>query len=368
MNELVFPNINIEGLARWTGDVSPLECIRIKDETHNVKSFTFKSKKDAWFQFLPGQHTTLFLKIDGNDVMRTYTIASTPTRPNTITITNKRMAEGVVTNWMHDNLKVGDCVDALDIGGSFSVALDKPKPKILFLSGGSGITPMLSMTRYFYDLSIDVDIAFIHNAQSEKDLISKDELEFYESNQSDLKSHYVCDVPSEGWQGPTGFLSHEMLLKLVPDFVEREIYCCGPEPYMQNVKKILESAAFDMNFYHQESFDIESSTAQKNMAINAELPEHKVTKSEINEYNVTLKKSGEVLPCGSNTSILVSIQKQGITVPFACSQGLCGTCRTKMLDGTVEMDAQGGLLKSHEQEGYILTCCSYPTSDIVLDL
>ena len=175
-------------------------------------------------------------------------------------------------------------------------------------------------------------------------------------------------IGSEGWLGPTGFLSHEMLIDLVPDFAEREIYCCGPEPYMQNVKKILSLTDYDMNFYHQESFDIESSTAQKNMAINADLPEHKVTESEINEYNVALKKSGDVLPCGSNTSILVSIQKQGITVPFACSQGLCGTCRTKMLDGTVEMDAQGGLLKSHEQEGYILTCCSYPTSDIVLDL
>ena len=368
MNELVFPNINIEKLTRWTGDVSPLECIGIKDETHNVKSFTFKSTKDAWFQFYPGQHTTLFLKIDGNDVMRTYTIASSPTRPNMITITNKRMAEGVVTNWMHDSLKVGDCVDALDIGGSFSVALDKPKPKILFLSGGSGITPMLSMTRYFCDLSMGVDIAFVHNAQSEKDLISKNELDFYESTQSDFKRHYVCDIGSEGWLGPTGFLSHEMLIDLVPDFAEREIYCCGPEPYMQNVKKILSLTDYDMNFYHQESFDIESSTAQKNMAINADMPEHKVTESEINEYNVTLKKSGDVLPCGSNTSILVSIQKQGITVPFACSQGLCGTCRTKMLDGTVEMDAQGGLLKSHEQEGYILTCCSYPTSDIVLDL
>ena len=76
MSKLVLPNINSEDPIRWTGDVSPLECIDIKDETHNVKSFTFKSKKDAWFQFYPGQHTTLFLKIDGNDVMRTYTIAS----------------------------------------------------------------------------------------------------------------------------------------------------------------------------------------------------------------------------------------------------------------------------------------------------
>ncbi len=91
MSELIFPNINIENLDRWVGDLSPLECIEIKNETHNVKSFTFKSKKDAWFQFLPGQHTTLFLNIDGIEVMRTYTIASSPTRPYTITITNKRM-------------------------------------------------------------------------------------------------------------------------------------------------------------------------------------------------------------------------------------------------------------------------------------
>ena len=368
MNELVFPNINIENLDRWVGDYSPLECVEIKDETHNVKSFTFKSKKDAWFQFLPGQHTTLFLNIEGNEVMRTYTIASSPTRPHTITITNKRMQDGVVTNWMHDNLKIGDCVDALDIGGSFSVALDQPKSKILLMSGGSGITPMLSMTRYFVDLSLDVDIVFIHNAQSPNDLISKDELEFYQLNQSNFKRHFICDVGGNDWVGPSGFLSSEMLLELVPDFKNREIYCCGPEPYMQNVKKILGSYEFVMSSYHQESFDIESSTAQNNMAIDIELPEHNVTDTDINEYNVTLSKSGESLVCGSNTNILVSIQKQGITVPFACSAGMCGTCRTKLIEGTVEMDSQGGLLKSHEEEGFILTCCSYPTSDVVLDL
>jgi ferredoxin-NADP reductase len=368
MNELVFPNINIENLDRWAGDLSPLECIEIKDENHNVKSFTFKSKKDAWFQFLPGQHTTLFLNINGTEVMRTYTIASTPTRPYTITITNKRMKDGVVTNWMHDNLKIGDCIDALNIGGSFSVALDQPRPKILLMSGGSGITPMLSMTRYFIDLSINVDLVFIHNAQSPKDLISKEELEFYELHQSNFKRHFICDIPDLNWEGPSGFLSSEMLLELVPDFINREIYCCGPEPYMQNAQKILKLSDFDMSAYHQESFDIESSTAQSNMAINQELPEHKVPNSGINEYNVTLSKSAKVVSCGSNSSILVSIQKQGITVPFACSMGLCGTCRTKMLEGTVEMDSQGGLLKSHEEEGYILTCCSYPTSDVVLDL
>ena len=126
------------------------------------------------------------------------------------------------------------------------------------MSWGSGITPMLSMTRYFVDLSLDVDIVFIHNAQSPNDLISKDELEFYQQNQSNFKRHFICDVGGNDWVGPSGFLSSEMLLELVPDFKNREIYCCGPEPYMQNAKKILGSYEFVMSSYHQESFDIES--------------------------------------------------------------------------------------------------------------
>jgi ferredoxin-NADP reductase len=369
MSSINFPNIDHENLPKWEGDLAPLECIEIIEETHNVKSFRFKSQKDAWFQFLPGQHTTLFLNIDGADVMRTYTIASSPTRPHTITITSKRMVDGIVTNWMHDNLKVGDVIDALNIGGSFSVALDKPRPKVLLMSGGSGITPMLSMTRYFVDLAIDVDIVFVHNAQTPEDLIGKYELDYYAHHQSNFELHYVCDKADVTWQGESGFLDTEMLTRLVPDYLEREVYCCGPETYMVNAKKLLQVGGFDMNCYHQESFDIESSTAQQNMAEPHEEPVVEVEYSgEVVEYSVRLTETGKTISCASNDSILSAIQAQGIGVPFACSMGMCGTCRAKMTEGTVDMDAQGGLLKSHEEEGYILTCCSHPTSDVVLDL
>jgi len=369
MSSINFPNIDHENLPKWEGDLAPLECIEIIEETHNVKSFRFKSQKDAWFQFLPGQHTTLFLNIDGVEVMRTYTIASSPTRPHTITITSKRMADGIVTNWMHDDLKVGDCIDALNIGGSFSVALDKPKQKVLLLSAGSGITPMLSMTRYFVDLAIDVDIVFVHNAQTPEDLIGKYELDYYVHHQSNFELNYVCDKADETWRGEYGFLSGEMLARMVPDYLDREVYCCGPEAYMVNVQALLQDGGLDMDRYHQESFDIESSTAQQNMAEpNAELVETANSDAEVVEYSVTLSETSKTIPCSSNSSILVAIQKQGIAVPFACSMGMCGTCRVKMTEGTVDMDAQGGLLKSHEEEGYILTCCSHPTSDVVIDL
>lgn len=369
MGSINFPNIDHENLPKWEGDLAPLECIEIIEETHNVKSFRFKSKKDAWFQFLPGQHTTLFLNIDGVEVMRTYTIASSPTRPHTITITSKKMVDGVVTNWMHDHLQVGDCVDALNIGGSFSVALDKPKQKILLMSGGSGITPMLSMTRYFVDLAIDVDIVFVHNAQTPLDLIGQYELDYYAHHQSNFTLSYVCDRPDESWQGYSGFLSSEMLSSMVPDYLDREIYCCGPEAYMDNAQGLLESGGFDMSCYHQESFDIGSSTAQQNMADpNQESVRETEPSGDVVAYSVSLTETGQTIPCPSNSTILDAIQQQGIGVPFACSMGMCGTCRVKMTEGTVEMDAQGGLLKSHEEEGYILTCCAQPTSDVVLDL
>ena len=369
MGVMLFPKIDIDDLPIWKGDLAPLECIAINEETHNVKSFTFKSKIDAWFKFLPGQHTTLFLKIDNVDIMRTYTIASSPTRPHTITITNKLLEDGTVTNWMHENLKVGDCIDALNIGGSFGIAFDQPRDKVLFVSGGSGITPMLSMLRYLIDLSIEVDIVYLHNAQTSSDLIAKDELEFYEQHQENFRRHFVCDNADQDWLGETGFLNLEMLKKLVPDFSEREIYCCGPKTYMDNVQNILNGVGFDMLHYHQESFDIESSTAQQNMAESSKFVDHnKVDSNEVIEYNITLDKSGERVSCGSNTSLLVAIQKAGVVAPFACSMGMCGTCRTKMIEGKVDMDAQGGLLKSHEEEGYILICCSYPESDLVIEL
>jgi 2Fe-2S type ferredoxin len=138
---------------------------------------------------------------------------------------------------------------------------------------------------------------------------------------------------------------------------------------MVNAKALLQDGGFDMSCYHQESFDIESSTAQQNMAEPHEEPVVEVEFSgEIVEYSVTLSETGKTISCPSNVTILDAIQKQGIGVPFACSMGMCGTCRAKMTLGTVDMDAQGGLLKSHEEEGYILTCCSHPTSDVVLDL
>ncbi len=360
------PLTSLNHLSAWSPDLCALVCIHIHAENHNVKSFTFQSVKPAYFEFLPGQNITLLLPIDGEEVARTYTIASSPTKPHTITITNKCMKGGVVTEWMHQHLKVGDQLSALSISGLFSIANDdhaQLKP-LLLLSGGSGITPMLSFSRYCHDLGLTTDIAFAHHAQSTADFIAYEELQYYQNRHDHFHLHLACDNGAQDadWSGPSGFLNADMLQSLVPDFAQRAIYCCGPAPYMDNVKKILHALNYDMAFYHQESFDFAQSSAQQE-----EAPEP--VSEEISEgVKIHLSKSNKTIVADKAITILQSLKKQGIKVPFACAQGVCGTCRTLKVSGDVDMKHQGGLLKKHEQQGYILICCSKPTTDLKLAL
>lgn len=364
-------------LKPWTGDTGPIECINITQVTHNVKSFTFKSVNPAYFDFLPGQHITLVLPIDGQEIFRTYTIASSPTTPSYIKITNKLMPDGVVTHWMHNTLKVGDQIDAINIGGSFSPNLDSTSRKILLMSGGSGITPMLSISRYIYDHKLDWDMVFMHSAQSQKDLIEFDEMQTIENSIDAMKTLWVVDNGDvdDDWHGISGFVSKNMLIKHIPDFLEREIYCCGPIAYMDNVQNILTEAGFTMSHFHTESFDFEKSSANSTKINHDSSPStHSESTIDIHEtdthseFAVTLKKSEKMITVSGDHFLLSEIKKAGVPVPFACTQGVCGTCRTLKLRGEVDMKHQGGILKKHEEQGYILVCCSKAKSDLVLDI
>ena len=135
------------GLPDWDAEADDiLVCRQIRAETADVKSFTFSARTPRRFHFKPGQFLTLSLEIGGATVERCYTIASSPTRPCLVTITVKRVAGGLVSNWLHDQLRPGMELRALGPLGEFT-AFDRPAGKFLFLAAGSGITPLMSMAR-----------------------------------------------------------------------------------------------------------------------------------------------------------------------------------------------------------------------------
>ncbi len=233
-----------------------LVCCQVRQETHDVRTFVFSGREPCLFRFLPGQFLTLELPIGGEIINRCYTISASAARPYRISITVKRQPGGVVSNWLHDNLKPGDEIRALGPMGDFTPAPTSAQ-KWLMLSGGSGVTPLMSMTRTSFDLAEERDIVFVHAARSPADIIFRHELDVMARQSPRLRLAHICESAAgeSHWPALTGRLSLPMLRLIAADTLEREIFCCGPTPFMAGVRAMLGEAGFDMARYHQESFD-----------------------------------------------------------------------------------------------------------------
>ncbi|MFV0458868.1 MAG: 2Fe-2S iron-sulfur cluster-binding protein [Actinomycetales bacterium] len=347
-------------------DDSTLVCRQVQDITHDVKSFLFEPAEPAQFTHEPGQFVTLQLQIDGVPVSRCYTISTPPTRPYLLGITVKRQPGGLVSNWLHDTMRPGQRISAYGPFGSFTTT-GQTSNKYLFLSGGSGITPLMSMTRTFYDLGSGADVVFVHSARTPSDIIFRNELRAMASTVRSIGVVNVCenDSPHEPWDGLRGFLTPEMLLLLAPDLAERTVYCCGPKPYMAAVRTMLGQLGVDLRHYHEESFTFEDLTVRDWSATpSVELE----AEPEPTSFSVNFVRSGRTIECAAGESVLDAAFAAGLNPPSSCGQGMCGTCKTTMLSGTVDMQHNGGIRPREIAQNKILICCSSPTSNLSLEL
>lgn len=152
--------LHLDEMSPWSDRLHHLEVIGIADEAPGVKTFTFRSDPDRWFRYRPGQFVTLELPADGGPLLHTYTLSSSPSRPFSIAVTVKAQADSVGTRWMFQHLRVGARIRAYGPAGQFT-HVAHPAARYLFLSAGSGITPMMSMLRWMADCAPDSDVAFV---------------------------------------------------------------------------------------------------------------------------------------------------------------------------------------------------------------
>jgi ferredoxin-NADP reductase len=357
--------------ARWTSDVEEaLVCCQVRQETHDVKSFFFRSPAGHTFSFEPGQFVTLELEIDGETINRCYTISSSPTRPHTISITVKRVPGGKVSNWLHDNLRAGSQVRVLGPAGEFTCARH-PARKYLFLSAGSGVTPLMSMSRAHHELSEDRDIVFVHSARTPDDIIFARELDLIAATQGNFRTSFVCERLGSrtNWPGVTGFLSLPLLKLIAPDFMEREIFTCGPAPYMKAVRDLLNEAGLDSKQYHEESFSFETliDDAPELLADVMPTPSVEEIAPQTSTFAVSFTRSNREIACGPDQHVLEAARQAGVRLPASCTQGMCGTCKVKLVSGQVEMKHNGGIRQREIDQGMVLLCCSKPLTDLVVE-
>ena len=351
----------------WTNGRHDVICIKVIDETIDVRTYCFTCTKPVMHFFKPGQFVTLELEIDGMQVLRSYTIASSPSIPYSFSITVKRVPGGQVSNWLHDNLKQGDQIAVHGPVGIFN-CIDITSSKVLLLAGGVGITPLMSMARWWFDTNGEVDIIFTMSARTPSDIIYRRELEYMDTRISNFNLNLICERYGigESWSGFTGFFDENKLNIIAPDFLERTIYCCGPTPYMNAVKKMLTSAGFNMANYYEESFGAPPEEAILDAEQQAEdAADFAIDQSALLE--VEFSKTGMSVKIQPGDTVQSAASKIGLHIPKACGMGICGTCKVKKTYGEVEMAHNGGITDDDVEAGYILSCCSVPLGNVSVE-
>eukprot|EP01037_Dinobryon_pediforme_P017307 gene17307-17497_t len=309
------------------------------------------------FAFEAGQYFRFDLDIAGEPQSRCYSISSSPKRDNAFSITVKRVADGKISNWLHDNLSIHSSVKASGPLGNFI----RPRgQKYLFLSGGSGITPFMSMVRELADTCEPADVIFLHAARTPKDLIFREELALLAGRNTGLRLHFLPEGISgePAWSGLTGRISADYLKLAVPDLIERTVMCCGPAPFMANARKIAAQFGVPPAHYMEESFDATvSDIAEPTAPIAIAAP----------TFKVEFTKQKRTITVPTDQTVLSCAKKAGVKMSSSCATGLCGTCKSKLIAGSVDMKHNGGIRQREIDAGFFLPCCSRPLSDLVID-
>jgi ferredoxin-NADP reductase len=347
-------------LAFWTED-EPLECVSFLPEAPNVVTFTFQAPSGALFRYKPGQFVTLELPVPGGPLYRTYTISSSPSRPMSLTVTVKAQEASLGTRWMLETLRPGMRLRARGPAGRFSY-LEHPARKYLFISAGSGITPMMSMTTHLYDAGRDPDIVFVTCARRPSEIIFRERLEHMATRITGIELAWVVEQsdPYRPWTGYRGHFNQLILGLAAPDYLDREVFCCGPEPFMQAVREALGGLGFDMDRYHQESFSAPLPDTSR-------IPDD-VVPDEATEARIDFAASGVSTRCSQTETLLSAARAAGIVIASGCTFGVCGTCKVKKTSGQVHMVHNGGITDEDVAAGYVLACCSNPIGHVTLDV
>ncbi|MEL4339641.1 hybrid-cluster NAD(P)-dependent oxidoreductase [Shewanella xiamenensis] len=370
MNINILPDITLSSTPARQDSFSQLVCVERWNETADVVSFRFQAGEPMKFDYKPGQFMTLVLDINGEQACRSYTLSSTPSRPYSLMVTIKRVEGGLVSNYLIDHLQPGQMVRVLPPTGQFNL-FDISAQKYLFLSAGCGITPMYSMSRYLTDTQMNADIAFVHSARTQADIIFKTSLETMATRHRDFKLRYIVEnvTTDTVWHTEAvlhdiGRLSANNLRDLVPDFAERTVFLCGPEPYMQAVKMILTELNFDMSKLYHESFATAVKEAQS-----------RVKQAEMQSANQVNASASFMLSIGDKKraltleqTLLEGIEAEGLPIIAACRSGVCGACKCQVLEGETESTSSMTLTPADIDAGYVLACSTKLKSDVTLSL
>lgn len=336
------------------------------NETPDTKTFRLGPVTGPIFDYVPGQYIVLSLSILGQEYKRSYSLASSPARSNSLEITVKRDPKGgVVSNWLNDTLAVGDTINVKGPFGKFSCVNDSCQ-KILFIAAGSGIVPIMSMLRWLTDTNAHVDVQLLLSFRTPDDIIYRDELQLITARHKNIKLSITLTtdiIVRYQWPGLSGRINSKMIAQLVPDLTARTVYLCGPDAFMSTCKESLLKLNCPFDKLYSESFTVNGPIANpENSGLTSP------SRDKTGNYRVKFAKSGKTIDTDGRMTLLEIAVHSGILIDHECRSGQCGECMIKCLKGTIDMSNQAEIDAVNKSKGWIYACCAYPASNIVLDI
>ncbi|MDD2791672.1 MAG: FAD-binding oxidoreductase [Sediminibacterium sp.] len=331
---------------------------QVVKESRTIKSF-YLSPKDGMQvpSYLAGQFVNIKVKPDGSDkeLVRSYTLSDKP-GATYLRLTVKREEYGKVSAYLHEVITVGGTLLVSDPMGDFHLSVNNQNPLVL-ISGGVGITPMLSMAEYVFDRQPERQIYFIHSSLNRNVQPMLDRLQYLKTTSNNFKLVIFHSDPLEEElvdidYDYRGFITQERL----PLIGNAEYMVCGPVAFMETVFSFLSEFEIAEDKIHFEFF-------QSPKTVESKQP---IKQGASNGIKVTLVKSQKTLFWQEGAGTLLElVESAGLQPDNSCRMGTCATCQTKLLGGSFQYEPEPFM---EPEEGNILICCAIPTSNVEIDL
>ena len=328
----------------WSARELRGRVLEVRRETTDSATLVIKPGWGFTFDYQPGQYVGIGLLVDGRWRWRSYSLTSSPAETSgsasarTVTITVKAMPEGFLSTHLVAGVEPGTIVRLAAPQGNF-VLPDPAPPSILFLTAGSGITPVMSMLRTLVRRNQIGDVTHLHSAPTESDVMFRAELAALAADQPG----YRLQVRETRKQGRLDLAS---LGQEVPDWNERQTWACGPEGMLTRAERVWSAAGIDDRL-HVERFAV-SKAAPAGAG-----------------GTVTFVRSGRAVAADAATSLMDAGEGAGVQMPFGCRMGICQSCVVSLVEGHVR-DLRTG--QEHEPGTRVQTCVSAASGDCGLDI
>lgn len=324
--------------------------------------------RDA-YTFSAGQHLTIKMMIDGEEIRRTYSLTNTQPLnaaelPNELTVGVRRAPEGWMSTRLTDPSIVGERLEVLTPAGRFTPPTFAVEGEHwLLIAAGSGITPILGIARTLLSHSDTANITLLYGNRSLRSIMFLAELDDLKSTYlSRLAVHHVLSREHRNAELFHGRIDAERLQLMidkgvVPQPISRA-FICGPEPMPESLAKLLVDQGVPRDRTHIELF-----TTAESPRRNISQQQHTEDEPTVATVEVQLRGVRSTVGMFEGERVLDAALRVGLDAPYACTGGVCSTCRAHVSDGRVSMQSNHALTDDEVERGFVLTCQSIPTTE-----